>query len=283
MCERALSRHSRPLKRTAPAETFAEFMEFEQPVEMLEPLLFGLRRFVEQLARRLEALYLVAQELRLRLGLTSGDFYDRVFVIPAPTRDVDTLFRMLHTHLENVRTESPIHSLRLDAKPGRAGNYQFGLFETALRDPNQFHETLARLGGLLGPDRAGAPRLRQTHRPDSFIMDVERIAHDAFGDEDGDCQTSASAAPRPACGLTLRRFRPPLAATVEMRAGRPALVHSAILRGAIVEAQGPWRISGDWWDNARWAREEWEAQTREGELCRLVRQDERWFLDGLFD
>ncbi len=282
MCDRARTRESRPLKLAAPQETFEEFMEFAEPVEMLEPLLFGLRRFVEQLARRLEAVYLVAQELRLRLELASGEFYDRVFVIPAPTRDVETLFRTLHTHLENVRTEAPIQALRLSAKPGRAGNYQFGLFETALRDPNQFHETLARLGGLLGPDRAGAPRLLATHRPDSFIMDAERIARDAFGGEE-EARPPDARPPRQTGGLALRRFRPPVAAVVEMRQGRPALLHSERLSGPLVEAQGPWRISGDWWDRGRWEREEWEAQTRAGELCRLARREEGWYLEGVFD
>jgi protein ImuB len=283
MCDRALTRESRPLKLVTPAETFEEFMEFEQPLEMLEPLLFVLRRFVEQLVRRLDTLYVVTQELRLRLGLISGDAYERVFVIPAPTRDVDALFRMLHTHLENVRTESPIHSLRLAAKPGRAGNYQFGLFETALRDPNQFHETLARLGALVGEGHAGAPHLIPTHRPDAFALDVERISRDAFGDLELENESSAPAAPQQTCGLALRRFRPPLPAVVELREGRPAVLHSSAFSDAIVQTQGPWRISGDWWDNGRWTREEWEAQTRDGELCRLLRIDDRWFLDGLFD
>jgi len=283
MCERVLTHESRPLKLVTPAETFEEFMEFEQPVETLEPLLFVLRRFIEQLARRLDALYLVTQELQLRLGLGSGDCYARVFVVPAPTRDVETLFRMLHTHLENVRTESPIHFLRLGAKPGHSGNYQFGLFETALRDPNQFHETLARLGGLVGPDRSGAPRLLPTYRPDAFAMDVQRITHDAFGNDDETDESAVFGPPGTVNGLALRRFRPPLPATVELREGRPALLHSAQLSGVIVQTNGPWRISGDWWEDHRWSREEWEAQTRDGELCRLLRLEDGWFLDGLFD
>ena len=284
MCERAAARQSRPLQLATPPEAFEEFMEFEEPVETLEPLLFVLRRFVEQLALRLGAVYLVAQELRLRLGLASGNHYDRVFVIPAPTREIDALFRTLHTHLENVRTDSPIQSLRLGARSGRAGNYQFGLFETALRDPNQFHETLARLGGLLGPQRAGAPRLLATFRPDAFEIDAERMARDAFDENEEDANEGAlEALPRQSCGLALRRFRPPLPATVELREDRPALLHSAWLRGPVACADGPWKISGDWWDNRSWSREEWEIQTRGGDLCRLVRQDNEWFVDGVFD
>ena len=269
--DRALARESRPLKLVTPAETFDEFMEFEEPIETLEPLLFVLRRFVEQLANRLDVVYLVAGELRLRLGLSSGEPHERAFSIPSPTRDVETLFRTLNTHLENVRTDAPISSLRLTAKPGRAAHFQFGLFETALRDPNQFHETVARLGALLGSNRAGAPRLLPTHRPDAFAMDPLLAGEEQTGE------------PAPISGPALRRCRPQIAAAVELRGDRPVLVHSPAVRGAIARTQGPWQISGDWWDNARWSREEWEAETTDGDLCRLVRQGDEWLVDGLFD
>ncbi len=278
----ATSREVRPLKLVVPPETFEESMEFEQPVELIEPLLFGLRRFVESLTRRLDLIYLVAAELHLRLNLVSGEKYERALTVPAPTCDNDILFRMLHTHLENVRTDSPIQSIRLSAKPARSLNYQFGLFEVSLRDPNQFQETLARLNALLGPNRVGTPHVEDTHRPDSFHMDTERISRGIFGENEEE-----SNAPQPlpihAGGLALRRFRPPLSAVVEVRESRPAILRSTVFIGAISEAQGPWRISGDWWAERNWARDEWDVQTRDGGLFRLVRQDDQWFVEGMFD
>jgi protein ImuB len=273
----ASSRRVRPLNRVVPEETFEEAMDFEPPVESLEPLLFVLRRFVEQLARRLEMLYLVAADLQLRLGLASGQTYERLFVIPAPTRDVETLFRALQTHLENVRTDSPISSLRLGAKPGRTANYQFGLFNAALRDPTQFHQTLARLTALLGSHRVGTPRLEETHRPDSFRMDLEGITAPR------DLEPSAPQNQEPSQGLALRRFRPPLPATVETRQSQPALLRSAAFTGPIAAVRGPWRLSGHWWDREAWARDEWDVQTRRGDLLRLVRQEDQWLIDGIFD
>jgi protein ImuB len=267
----------RPLNRVVPAETFEEAMDFEPPVESLEPLLFVLRRFVEQLARRLEVLYLVAADLQLRLRLASGQTYERLFVIPAPTCNVETLFRALQTHLENVRADSPIASLRLGAKPGRTANYQFSLFNAALRDPTQFHQTLARLTALLGAHRVGTPRLEETHRPDSFRMDIEGIAAPR------DLEPSASENHEPSQGLALRRFRPPLPAAVETRDAQPALLRSAAFTGPIDAVRGPWRLSGHWWDRQAWARDEWDVQTRRGDLLRLARQDELWVVDGIFD
>jgi hypothetical protein len=85
-----------------------------------------LRRFIGQLALRLQVLYLSVAEMDLTLGLCSGEACQKLFLIPAPTREIETLFRILFTHLENTRTESPAASLRLSfrAQPAKAGPIQ---------------------------------------------------------------------------------------------------------------------------------------------------------------
>src|SRR5207249_3778425 len=144
--------------------------DFENEIESLEPLLFILRRFLEQLALRLAAASFAAEEILLRLTLSNSSHYERPFKIPAPTTDVNVLFRILFTHLENVRTEHPIKALYLRAKPCRPGCEQFGLFDCALRDPNRFYETVGRLTALLGPGRVGIPVPLATHRHDAFEL-----------------------------------------------------------------------------------------------------------------
>ena len=170
MWERANGRSSRLLKLIRPPESFQESFEFEREIETAEPLLFMLRRFLEQLAVRLAAIYLVAKELTLRITFGNKQIYERVFKIPQPTNDVDLLFRMLQTHLENFRSEHPIVAVALSAEPIKSAGEQFGLFETTLRNPHQLSETLARLTALLGGDRIGTPVLEETHRPDAFRM-----------------------------------------------------------------------------------------------------------------
>ena len=274
----ASTRQARPLRMVVPAETFEESIEFEEPIETLQPLMFILRRFIEQLALRLEAVYLAAREIELRLGLESGETYQKLFRIPAPTREVETLFRTLYTHLESARTDSPISSARLCFKPSRPRQDQFNLFEAALRDPNQFHETLARLGALLGNGRAGTPFVKNTHKPDTFQMDPTAL-----------CDTQPERAARdttpenPAQGLAMRRFRPPVPATVELRNDQPASVNCPLFKGAIIQARGPWRLSGDWWESTGWQRQEWDVETRDGELYRLVQQNEEWVVEGVLD
>src|SRR6266511_5373684 len=130
MWERANGQSNRLLKLVRPPELFEESFEFENQIETAEPLLFILRRFLEQLAVRLNAIYLVAKELTLRITFANKQIYERVFKIPQPTNDVDLLFRMLHTHLENFKSEYPIVAVALNAQPIKAAREQFGLFET---------------------------------------------------------------------------------------------------------------------------------------------------------
>src|SRR5206468_6817011 len=171
MWERANGKSERLLKLVRPPESFDESFEFENEIETAEPLLFMLRRFLEQLTLRLGGIYLVAKELTLRIIFGKKQLYERVFNIPQPTNDVDLLFRMLQTHLENFRSEHPIVAVALSAQPIKAAKEQFGLFETTLRNPSQLSETLARLTALLGADRVGTPVLEETHRPDAFRLE----------------------------------------------------------------------------------------------------------------
>ena len=65
------------------------------------------------------------------------------------------LFRILHTHLESLQlTRGPI-GVRLRITPVQPEHQQFRLFESPLRDPNRFGETLARLAALVGQGNVG--------------------------------------------------------------------------------------------------------------------------------
>lgn len=175
--ERATGRKRRLLRLASPRQTYEETIEFEFEVQTLEPLLFVLRRFIEQLVLRLAAIYRVPEALNLCLRFDNGEEHRRHFRIPAPTGNVETLFRVVHTHLKNFVGPSPVCSLHLAATPALATSEQFGLFETALRDPHLFSKTLARLHALLGPDGAGVVCRDDTHRPDAFHLQAPDFLH----------------------------------------------------------------------------------------------------------
>ncbi len=271
MWERAHGKSTRLLKLIEPPESFAETFEFEHEVETIDPLLFMLRRFLEQIARRLNAIYLVAEELTLRLSFSNRAEYERVFKIPQPTNDVDLLFRMLHTHLENFKSEHAITAISLDAQPTKSTSQQFGLFETALRNPMQLSETLARLTALLGNDRVGTPQLEETHRPDAFQMEPFQWA--------GGTTSVSSQTLSPA----LRRFRPQIPMSILLDVDLPIHVRSSELTGEVSAQTGPYFLSGNWWNENHWARAEWDIELSTRAVARCHEDERGWHLDGIYD
>ena len=300
MWERANGQSSRPLKFVRPPESFEESFEFENEIETAEPLLFMLRRFLQQLSVRLSGIYLVAKELTLRItfpnpprdgfAAANKQIYERVFKIPQPTNDVDLLFRMLHTHLENFKSEYPITAVSLQAEPAKPSRQQFGLFETSVRDPNQLYETLARLVALLGSDRVGTPVLEETHRPDAFRMQpfvwelTSAVGHGGRSSATPGFHPQARrSSPLHNAGAALRRFRPNIAASVLLADEQPIHLRSPQMSGAVSEQSGPYRASGNWWDEKIWSRSEWDLQLENGTIVRCHENPNGWQIGGIYD
>src|SRR5258707_9218765 len=239
-----------------------------------------LRRFLEQLAVRLSAIYLVAKEVTLQVTFANKQSYERIFKIPQPTNDVDLLFRILQTHLENFKSEHPIVAVALTAQPIKPVSQQFGLFEMALRNPQQLYETLARLIALLGSDRVGTPVLEETHRSDAFH--IEPFSWEAGGTTSVSSHYSPAATER-VPPIALRRFRPAVSASVFLSEDIPAHLRSANVNSKVAEQRGPYLASGNWWDETAWARSEWDLQLENAVLLRCHQSGEAWEVDGVYD
>lgn len=303
----------RPLNLVRPVERFEESFEFDPPVETLEPLLFLLRRFIDQIGHRLEACGWVAESLHLTLRLESGAVLERRLRVPQPTRVAEALMGMLQTHLESLRTDAPILGIALTADPTRPEQKQFSLFEAALRDPHQFQETLARLSALVGADRVGTPHRENTHRPDAFKLLPPDFENAPAVGASGVAELYRSTpwrrlrpAPRTQVefsdGLEVRpeeasqnlvpfpgSHAVPSASPKESPAStaastpRPLVLRGSTAGGRITVALGPWRSSGDWWDAASWQREEWDVETQQHQVVRLVRQKGEWTVEAIAD
>ena len=101
--------------------------------------------------------------------------------------------------------------------------------------------------------------------------------------------------------MALRRFRPPLVATVELRKGEPVRIAAGEIRGEVVSVSGPWRNSGEWWkgeektpwismdsNGSRWIRDEWDVAVPGSQgiaLYRIYRdlKSGAWFVEGTYD
>jgi len=289
---------------------------------LLEPLAFLLGRLLEQLCARLEARALATQELRLGLELETGwqtdevgdsvrpgrvqaRTFQRTLRLPVPLLDSRTFLKLLQLDLKAHPPGAPIVKIQLAAEPVRPRVAQNGLFLPPTPEPEKLELTLARIAGIVGEEKVGSLELLDTHRPEGFRM--QRFAPETFSPqrhrdtEKNNSHLSVqklsmnSSVPPYLCDgedlvTALRIFRPPVDVLVTMQNGKPACIDCSKkeMQGEILWAGGPWRSSGDWWEEEGWARDEWDIAVQ-GEtgvaLYRLVRDrlDGRWILEGTYD
>jgi protein ImuB len=259
-------------------EVFAleEFLELDAPVELLESLLFVLGPMLGQLIARARNHALALAKVKVVLGLDGGGEHVRTIKPALPTADRELLLKLLHLDLEAHPPAAGVLTVRLTAEAGKRGKVQMGLFSPQLPEPARLDVTLARIAALVGEERVGRARLKDTHRPESFAM--ERFVVPA-----GAAKTQEARS----C-VALRRLRPPLALEVWREGER---LSGFRMRGAVYrieQAHGPWRRSGEWWSGEVWSSEEWdvEAVGAEGRVVGVVSYDRLgrvWRLEGLYD
>ena len=208
--------------------------------------------------------------------------FDRTLHLPVPLLDPRVFLKLLQLDLNAHPPGAPIVKVQLSAEPARPRSAQAGLFLPPSPDPEKLEVTLARIASIVGEDKVGSLAVLDTHRPEGF-----RMQHFAPRPPD-----EHKAAPELKTAVTaLRIFRPPAPATVTLRDGKPVHVicpRRKEISGEVLWTAGPWRSSGDWWEQEGWARDEWDIALQNDNhvaLYRLVRDllDGRWRVEGTYD
>jgi protein ImuB len=277
---------------------FAEAIELEHPIVLLEPLAFLLNRLLEQLCARLAARALSTQELRLTLELETfsarnpqskinNQQFLRTLRLPLPMLDAKVFLKLLQLDLNANPPGAPIVKIHLAAEPARPRSAQGGLFLPPSPEPEKLELTLARIASMVGENKVGALELLDTHHPEGFRIQrfVAETPRKSSREETPDLSEEKSAV------TALRRFRPPLRASVTLENGHPvqlACTKKKEVQGDVLWKAGPWRSSGDWWEREAWSRDEWDLAIRNGEAIsfhRLVHDllGGGWFVEGTYD
>ena len=188
----------------------------------------------------------------------------RTLRLPVPTRDARLLLKLWMLELEARPPSAPVLKLAITAEPARPRVAQGDLFLPRAPDPQKLELMLARLRGVVGEGKAGSPELLDTHRPDAFRMvPFQHFQAESRKGKVKGCEIAlTNGFSTFDLQTTLRRFRPPLEASVEVQNGRPVRLESHRVRGRIVSAAGPWRTSGGWWTGNPWEHDEWDVEVR---------------------
>ena len=300
---------TRNLRALEPRLIFAESVELEYPIVLLEPLAFLLNRMLEQVCARLRTRALAAQELRLNLELavaqsngcasftqTLTRTFTRTLRLPTPMLDAKIFLKLLQLDLQAHPPGAPIVKIHLSAEPARPRALQSGLFQPAFPEPEKLELTLARIAGIVGEGRVGSVELLDTHREGAFAVhhfapaesapaepevkrsekknDMSMPENESVGQVEEGLEENAKG--QMSAVIALRLFRPPLGANVTVREAKPVRIRCLErddIAGEIVWTAGPWRFSGDWSDQGGWSREEWDIAVYTGSglvLYRLV-------------
>jgi protein ImuB len=310
----ASGKSERHLKIKQAAPVFENSIELEHPLAELEPLSFILARLLNQLCASLNAYALATNELRVVMKLEDQTSHESTLNLPSPMRDHKVFLKLLLLDTEMHPPRAAVASVSISCEPVKPRLLQDGLFIPLAPEPEKLELILARLRKLVGAANVGSAELIDTYRPDAFLVkkfmvkttqEKEKTGKSPFISSSPGLPILASPHLRvsnlaPVTGF--RVFRPPLRAIVEAGRGYPTQVSAwganRSVHGKVVRLGGPWRKTGDWWLESRWARDEWDvtvenrSKAEDGHpraplqtLCRIYRElhNNFWFVEGIYD
>jgi protein ImuB len=268
---------SRPIVPHVGPMRFVEMMDLDYEILTIEPLTFILSRMLDVICAQLRSRNLATHEVRLSLGT-----YVRVLNLPLPVRNPKLLMKLLILDLEAHPPGIAVRRVEVEAIPAKPRAVQNGLFVPLSPEPEKLELTLARLKAVVGEENVGAAEINDTHRPDAFRIQKFGVVNGNFRDRHLVSETQETRCL--SLKFPLRRFRPPIDATVQLRDGLPIWIAFHGVHGPIAAASGPWHTSGDWWRPTMWDREEWDIEV----LAALYRiyydvHMDRWYAEGVYD
>lgn len=293
----------RSLTLARPGIFFEEEMELDDSVEELESLSFVLGRLLDQLCERLAARSLAARAIHMEFALERSfekelqqsahpqqqklipRKFEKSLTLPVPMRDSKLLLKLVRLRLQGEPPPAAVLKIRLAAEPDRPRTTQRGLFLPAAPEPEKLELTMARLANLVGDANVGSPQLLDTHRPDAVRMERFRLAQETAGSrrKNKTGEKKKSLAPRESeqPAKAFRFFRPRVPARVELHGESPGRLFFQGQRGEVVAASGPWRISGEWWQEP-WDQAEWDVEVRFSSTNKKLKRPEEGGGRGLY-
>jgi protein ImuB len=261
-----------PLQRRQPPEPAVKRLLLDHAETDVGRLLVGIDRLLgavlEMLASRGQAL----TRLHLRLVFESRPRRDETLRPAEPTLDAAQLRELLRLRLESARFLDGVVEVVLGAGSAPASRQQLQLFaRRPRRNPAAAERALARLRAELGDDAVVRARLQDGHLPEARFRWEQATK-------------VAEARPRGAgeAALVRRIYGRPRPLPPRQRHEPDGWMLRGLERGPVVRMEGPYVVSGGWWNRTAVHREYHFAETQKGEVLWVYydRERRRWFLQG---
>jgi protein ImuB len=285
--DRALGELPDPRKPFNSPAHFASRLELPSSVEVVEQLVFGLRRLLAELTAYLAPRSLGVTRLTLEL-LHDDEPATTVTLGLSASRDGEHLLRVMRERLSRVDLPQAVVALRIAASETANLDAQtMPLIPGERNSEKDRAELIERLRARLGDTAVTGIEAVADHRPERALRDCEPGKSMSFSNSRGKiaivskARAGAVAAP---CALTKHRplWLLPRPQRLHSRASQPWL------DGQVSLIAGPERIASGWWDdtdsNADTTRDYFVARAADGETLWIYRHPgaDNWYLHGIF-
>jgi protein ImuB len=237
--------------RTVPR--FHRHVEFVEPVNTVEGLLFPLRRLLQEFEGYLRGRDQAVQEFLLELHQQSGSYAVLQLTTSAPQREARQLFSLLREKLEHTAVDEAVTKIRLRADTFVAPEVSQGdLFDDRDRLQRDWSALLDKLRARLGIDAVRKLGLADDHRPERAWCLV---------------------------------FESPIDPVPPPESDRPVWLLDPTPITQLPDLIGaPERIEDGWWSGDDSSRDYYLARTAQGALWWLFRDahTKQWYLHGLW-
>ncbi len=265
-----------PLSPRPPDPPRGARLALEWPEARVHPLLFSVKRLLDQVLRGLAARGAAVAGLRLDLHLEGKERLSHTLRPATPSLAPALLLDLLRLRLEaQPPLPAGVVEIQLEAEASPAAPEQLRLFASlSRRDPTEGAQALARVGAELGEVAVGRFDLRGGHLPEARFAFVPGLAS----------SDPRGATPSEPSRVLVRRFyRRPLPLPSPGRLSREGSWQPRLPeQGPIVRLTGSHVISGGWWMGPDQHREYAFALTARGDLLWVFydRRRRRWFECG---
>jgi hypothetical protein len=274
--ERIMSAHSLPWPRWQPEEKIEAYVEldFAAQVETIEPIVFLLKKLVDQVFLRLKARGLAMLEARLTFHLSRFS-EDKIVSLDLPfslpQAEAKAVLFLLLERVQSYWQKKPLpaalEAIRLSAERTCADNGTKRDFFSKIEAEKELWASISlRLMERLGHGKAFQARALPRRLPEaSWEKSMEGSAEGAL----------AKQPLRP-----LRILHP--APALERNRKRLWIATNPLRQWEIMGFSGPERLSGEWWLDG-FSRDYFHVDTHLGAPLWIYKSQDKLFLQGIFD
>jgi protein ImuB len=251
--DRALGVLPEPRAFFEPPPRFAATLELPGPVDHAEGVLFAARRLLISLQGLLAARQAGVRRFSLKLCHAKRSTEIQVN-FASPTRKIERFTRLLQEKLAAVSLLQPVEAIRIEAEEFEPLHERTSeMFGDAQADGEDWAQLVERLKGRLGDASIHGLATQPDHRPEFAWRRVEP--------GEWDPREFVQPGPRPAWLL-----EPP----------------RRLEQQDFELLAGPERIESGWWDGDDAKRDYFIARSEESSLLWVYRDEEGWYVHGLF-